>query len=151
MAAVPTQRAITSAIVWEPEQKQKVAEKALAAYRKFGTLSAAAKVAKIDRRTLKGWITEDPILKMAFQDADDEVTDKIEGYAFDQSAAGDGRVTVHLLASRNKRYAHKQIIESVVELNLDNVIEKMRQIAIAQPTIAPTIKAALQLALERMP
>lgn len=149
-AVVPTQRAITSAIVWEPELKQKVADKALIAYRKYGTLSAAAKVAKIDRRTLKQWINTDPLLKIAFNDADDEVTDTIEKNAFEQSAAGDGRVTVHLLASRNKRYAHKQIIESVVELNLDNVIEKMRMIAIAQPTIAPTIVAALRQAIERI-
>ena len=100
---------------------------------------------------MKSWAVQYPLFKLALQDADEEVTDTIEANALAQSAAGDGRVTVHLLASRNKRYAHKQIIESVVELNLDNVIEKMRQIAIAQPTIAPTIKAALQLALERMP
>ena len=146
-----TQREITNTLVCDPVLKQQVAEKAIAAYRKHGTIGRAANVAKIDRRTLKGWIANDPLLKMAFQDADDDVTDTIEECAIQKAKDGDGRVIVHLLASRNKRYAHKTEVTIVQQLSIENVIEKMRQIAIAQPTLAPTIKQALTLALERMP
>lgn len=146
-----TQREVTNALVCDPVLKQQVADKALAAFRKHGTIARAASVAKVDRRTLKGWIANDPIMKMAFQDADDDVTDDIEECAIQKAKDGDGRVIVHLLASRNKRYAHRSIVEVSQTLNLDNVVQKMRQIAIAQPTLAPTIKAALQLALEAIP
>lgn len=146
-----TQREITNALVCDPVLKQQVAEKAINAYRKHGTIGRAAKVAKVDRRTLKGWIANDPIMKMAFQDADDDVTDDIEESAIQQAKDGNGTVIVHLLSSRNKRYEKKTTVEVVQTLNLDSVVQKMRQIAIAQPTLAPTIKAALQLALEQIP
>jgi hypothetical protein len=143
-------RAATLEIAWNPEKKQQVASKALKAYRKHGTWGKAASVAGIDRRTLKEWVQKDPILGYQFADADADVTDDLEEGAIKQAKKGDGRVLIHLLASRNKRYAHKTEVHVVQQLNLDNVMEKMRQICVAQPTLAPFIESALVQCLDRI-
>lgn len=143
-------RASTLEIHWDPVKKQQVAAKALKAYRKHGTWGRAAEVAGIDRRTLKDWVAKDAILGLQFADADAAVTDDLEECAIKVAQDGDSKVLVHLLASRNKRYAHKTEVTVVQQISLENVVEKMRQIAIAQPTLAPAIESALEMALHRI-
>lgn len=143
-------RAETLELIADPVRKQQVAQKALKAFRKHGTIGKAASVACIDRRTLKEWIARDPVLGYQFADADADVTDDLEECAIKVAQDGDSKVLVHLLSSRNKRYAHKTEVTVVQQINLDNVMEKMRQICIAQPTLAPFIESALENALIRI-
>lgn len=144
-----TQRAITHSAIQDPQKKQQIIDRALRAYEKHGTIGKASEIAKIDRRTLKGWIKADPMLQIAFREADEAVTDDLEESAIAQAKAGNGRVMVHMLSCRRERYRHKTIVE-VQNPSLEEVVEKMRQIATAQPTLAPMVKQALQLALEKL-
>jgi len=149
-AAAVSQRAVTNAAVCDPVKKQAIAEIALAAFCKHGTLAAAARVAKVDRRTLRAWIRSDPLLKAAFAEADDELTDAREESAIQQALNGNARLMIHLLASRRTRYSHKTTV--VVEPpTLDGIIEQMRQAALAQPVLAPMLRTTLQRALEAIP
>jgi transposase-like protein len=126
-------------------------EIALAAYEKHGTLSAACRSAQISRHTLAAWMQQDPILKKRFQEADETVTDDIEETAIQLAKDGDGRVCIHLLQSRRERYKQKLLVETNVDLNVANVVEAMRQICLAQPTLTPMIRDVLQQAIERLP
>lgn len=145
-----TQREVTNAAVCDPVAKQQLTEKALKGFRQYGTIARAAKVAKVDRRTLKSWLQNDPVLALKFKDIDEDVTDGLEEDAIRRARKGSDGLLSMLLAARNKRYQTKQIIELTQQLNLDNVMEKMRQICIAQPTLAPFIESALENALIRI-
>ena len=149
MAASAT-RAATLELIADPDRKQQVASAALKAFRKFGTYGKAASIAGIDRRTLKDWISKDPVLGYQFQDADDDNTDDLEEGAIKLAKKGNDRMLQFLLAARNKRYANKTEVHVVQQLSLDNVFEKMRQISIAQPTLRPFIESALEQALIRI-
>lgn len=146
-----TQREITCQKIHDPVARQQMFDRALEGFRKHKTIRRAAKSAKLAPRTLREWLYKDPIMAAAFKDADLDVSDEVEELAFKQAKEGAYNITLRLLESRNKRYMQKSIVEIQQTLNLDNVVQKMRQIAIAQPTLAPTIKAALQLALEAIP
>jgi len=147
---VSATRAATHELISDPVKKQQVAKKALEAFRKYGTYGKAAAIASIDRRTLKDWIAKDPVLGYQFADADDDNTDDLEEGAIKLAKKGNDRMLQFLLAARNKRYANKTEVHVVQQLSLDNVFEKMRQISIAQPTLAPFIESALEQALARI-
>lgn len=144
-----TQRAMTHNAITDPVKKQAIIDRAIAAFHKHGTIGDASRIAKIDRRTLKLWIKADPLLQAEFREADEAVTDKLESSAIRQALAGETRLMVHLLASRRERYRHKTIV-SVENPSLEEVVEKMRQIALAQRTLAPMVQQALQLALQKI-
>lgn len=146
-----TQREITCSITHDPVAKQQAFEKALAGFRKHGTLTRAAKVAEVDTRTLKEWLYRDPLMQKMFQEIDEEVTDGLEEAAIKRAKKGSDTLMIHMLSSRRERYKHKGEVTIVQTLNLENVMEKMRQIALSQPTLAPMIRSALESCLEKLP
>src|SRR6201989_2516011 len=95
-------RALTCELVHDEKRKAAVAARAVHAFRKHGTLTKAAKVAKVDIRTIKGWIKNDPMLRAEFEQADESITDDLEESAINQAKGGDGRVLIHLLSSRRE-------------------------------------------------
>lgn len=145
-----SQRSVTLSAICDPAERQAIVDKAIKGFRKHGTLSSAARVAKIDPRTLRSWIHNDPLMKMAFQEADEEVTDELEESAIERAKTDSDRLLIHLLASRRQRYATKitHIHEAPATHSL---VEQVKQIAAAQPTMAPLIRAVLIQALEQIP
>lgn len=144
------QRAFVNKLDIDPLVYQESTIRAIKAFKKYGTYTRAAQAAGVSLRELKIWLARDLQFKWDMQDADESVTDGVEETAISKAREGDSKVLIHILASRNKRYAHKQIIEQTQTLDLTNVVEKMRQIAIAQPTLKPMLVQALQMAIERI-
>lgn len=131
-------------------QRERIIEKCLNGYKALGTFAGACKFGGISRPTLAVWIQQDPSLKKRFNDADEYVTDTLESKAIKMARGGSEKLLVQMLQSRRERYKQKLTIEPSTELNMANVIEAMRQIAIAQPTLKPILVQTLQQAIARI-
>lgn len=131
-------------------ERARYCELAIEGYRKSGTIKAASEAAGIDRYTLRLWMQQDPLLKKRFEDADEDVTDRIEAKGIALAEDGSEKLIIKLLESRRKRYQPKVVVEATAEVTLANVIEAMRQIAMAQPTLKPILLQTLQRAIERI-
>ena len=88
----------------------------LAAFSRCGSLSQAAKRAKVDRRTHYNWLREDPAYREAFRQATIEAGDALE----DKMAelAHDGNVTAAIFLLKGlrpekyrERYEHTNLLE----------------------------------------
>ena len=73
----------------------------LAAYSRCGSISQAAKRAKVDRRTHYNWLREDPAYREAYQQATIEACDALEDRM--KELAFDGNVTAGIFMLKSLR------------------------------------------------
>ena len=131
--------AVASAPFLKPSQIKKRAF--LSAFSRCGSISAAAKRAKIDRRTHYNWLKEDPwyveAYKQSVQQAGDALEDKLN------ELAHDGNVTAAIFLLKglrpNKYRERSQVdvkwsgrLEDLSEEQLDQLIEQFAALAEAQ-------------------
>lgn len=135
---------------YSEKERERICDLAVEGYRKSGTIKAAALAGHVDRYTLQLWIQQDPLLKKRFEHADEDVTDRLEEVAITRAEEKSDSLMIKLLESRRKRYQPKVVVEATAEVTLGNVIEAMRQIAMAQPTLKPILLQTLQRAIERI-
>lgn len=135
---------------YSAKERERICDLAVDGYRKAGTIKAAAESAGVDRYTIRLWMQQDPLLKKRFEDADEDVTDRIEEKGIALAEDGSEKLIIKLLESRRKRYQPKVVVEATADMNIANVVEAMRQIALAQPTLKPILLQTLQRAIERI-
>jgi hypothetical protein len=139
------------AISLDPERKAKIVATALEEFEKRRTLKAAAQAVGVGREALKKWIESDPAWREEFLEIDRGITDDIEAKGFDLCAEGDQRMVAFMLERRSDRYRARLEVQTKETLTIESVADRFRQAALANPTLMPTIKRALQLALEKLP
>jgi len=144
-------RARSLEIALDPQRKAVIVEAALEAFEKYGTLADAAESVKIGRQALFGWINSNPEYRERYLEIDSAITDRIEKKAFELCDEKNPRMIEFMLERRHDRYKAKLEVTHKEALTLESVADRFRQAALANPTLIPTIKRALQMALDRLP
>ena len=72
-------------------------QRALAAYGRFGTVSAACHRARVNRSTWSRWRSNYPWFDQAVADKHADIGDELEGTAIQRALAGDSRLMIALL------------------------------------------------------
>lgn len=84
----------------------------LAAFSRCGSISQAAKRAKVDRRTHYNWLRQDPGYREAFQHATIEAGDALEDKLSEMAHAGNVTAAIFLLKGiRPEKYKDRRPIE----------------------------------------
>lgn len=98
--------------------------KALAQYRRFGSVSSACAAAGIARRTFYNWLEQDREFAGLLQDARDDVADELEEAAMRRAMGGSDRMIIFLLkANRPWKYRENATITMVSPIVKDHVRE----------------------------
>ena len=81
-------------------------------YAKTGSITEAAKAAKISLATHYRWLEIDPAYRKAFEAAQQQAVDLLEGEAFRRALAGSDELLIFLLrAWRPDRYRERSTVE----------------------------------------
>ncbi len=145
-------RARSIEVALDPARKAAIVELALERLKANETLAEAAQSANIGRRALKSWIESNPEWKERFDDIDQAVTDRVEKTAIELACEDKNpRMVEFLLERRSDRYKAKLELTHKQALSMDDVADRFRQMALANPTLTQTIRMALQKALDRLP
>ena len=102
----------------------------LAAFSRCGSLSQAAKRAKVDRRTHYNWLKDDPAYREAFQQATIEAGDALEYKMSEMAHAGNVTAAIFLLKGLRpekyrERYEHTNLMEWDPEKLTATQLEKL--------------------------
>lgn len=138
-------------IALDPARKAAIVAKALEQLEAKGTLAEAAKSVNIGRQALKGWINSNPEWKERFEEIDESITDEIEKSALELCQDKHAGMVQFMLERRSDRYKAKLEVTHKQALSMDDVADRFRQMALANPTLTQTIRMALQKALDRLP
>jgi len=136
----------------------------LAAFVEMGTDLRARQAVKLTKSVVEHWKATDPKFLLAYEAADEDIGQKLEGKAVDlalETAGGPGEKTLlTLLAARNERYRKNLNIRhsgpdggpvGLAFTSPEAVKAQLIAVAHQFPTVAPIIRQTLSEVLEALP
>jgi hypothetical protein len=139
-------------IASDPERKRRCVDRALKYFEQRGTFHGINEIVGVGTKTLRSWINADPAARERFLEIDGDVTEEVEQIAIDACRRGDdNKIVAFMLERRSDRYKPRVEVKSTQAMTIDGMADRFRQAALANPTLVPILRQALQLAMDRLP